>query len=185
MQFNWTNEAVEIMRLMLADGATMREVANAIGASRNAVIGKSNRMGFQSARAQGSHIAKVLKPTHVPRASIAKPTKTVRTQSDTPAVNPKRERFAAIEAPPPAHGVTLMELTAAHCYFPHGDPKYETFRYCGAEAAPGKDYCLHHHGIMYVAAPKREPKKQTDDGRGARAMRDLGRFARFATGAMQ
>lgn len=179
MQFNWTNEAVEIMRLMLADGATMREVANAIGASRNAVIGKSNRMGFQSARAQGSHIAKVLKPTHVPRASIAKPTKTIR------SAEPKPARHVAIEEPPPSHGVTLVELTSAHCHFPHGDPKHATFRYCGAPVDSGRDYCAHHHGVMYVAAPKREPKKQTDDGRGARAMRDLGRFARFATGAMQ
>lgn len=179
MQFNWTNEAVEIMRLMLADGATMREVANAIGASRNAVIGKSNRMGFISARSQGLRIPKI------PRVTVAKPPKTVRTQSDTPTVNPKSERFAAIEAPPPAHGVTLMELTAAHCHFPHGDPKDDSFHYCGAVAAPGRDYCLHHHGIMYVAAPKRQPKKQTDDGRTARAMRDLGRFSRFATGEMQ
>ncbi len=51
----WTDEAVETLRTMWAAGASAREIGERVGTTRNAVIGKANRLGL-------SHRAKAAKP---------------------------------------------------------------------------------------------------------------------------
>jgi GcrA cell cycle regulator len=50
----WTDEAVETLRTMWSAGASAREIGERVGATRNAVIGKANRLGL-------SHRAKAAK----------------------------------------------------------------------------------------------------------------------------
>ncbi len=51
----WTDETVETLRDMWAAGASAREIGERIDATRNAVIGKANRLGL-------SHRAATAKP---------------------------------------------------------------------------------------------------------------------------
>lgn len=43
---DWTDDACDILRKMWSDGCSAREVAGRLGVTRNAVIGKANRMGL-------------------------------------------------------------------------------------------------------------------------------------------
>ena len=58
----WTDQTVETLRTMWVAGASAREIGEHIGATRNAVIGKANRLGL-------AHRAKTtkLKPEAKPR----------------------------------------------------------------------------------------------------------------------
>jgi len=42
----WTDEMLETLRCMWREGKSLNEIANALGCSRNAVAGKSRRMGL-------------------------------------------------------------------------------------------------------------------------------------------
>ena len=46
---SWTDERIERLKKMWADGATASQIADELGGvSRNAVIGKAHRLGLQS-----------------------------------------------------------------------------------------------------------------------------------------
>ena len=42
----WTGEAVEVLQAMWAEGRSARDIAERLGTTRNAVIGKANRLGL-------------------------------------------------------------------------------------------------------------------------------------------
>jgi GcrA cell cycle regulator len=42
----WTDESVEILRTMWLEGRSAREIGDRLGMTRNAVIGKANRLGL-------------------------------------------------------------------------------------------------------------------------------------------
>lgn len=43
----WTDESCKTLKAMWCDGRSAREVAGRLGVTRNAVIGKANRMGLK------------------------------------------------------------------------------------------------------------------------------------------
>ena len=47
----WTDEGVETLKAMWAEGHSAREIGERLGFTRNAVIGKANRLGLSHARA--------------------------------------------------------------------------------------------------------------------------------------
>ncbi len=54
-----------------------------------------------------------------------------------------------------------MRATRAHggsssCLWPIGDPSTPEFHFCGAEAVPGKPYCLEHCARAYVTRTRGE-----------------------------
>lgn len=44
-------------------------------------------------------------------------------------------------------GVTLWDARDCHCRWPYGDPKDDTFRYCGREKVADSSYCPAHKAI--------------------------------------
>lgn len=51
MATEWTDERIEVLKSMLEQGKSARDIAEKLGVSRNAVIGKSHRLGLQSRNA--------------------------------------------------------------------------------------------------------------------------------------
>ena len=42
----WTDETVDVLKALWGDGRSAREIAGRLGMTRNAVIGKANRLGL-------------------------------------------------------------------------------------------------------------------------------------------
>ena len=138
----WTDEAVETLRRLACDGLSASVIAAALGAeSRNAVIGKANRIGVQLGGGRGG-------PSGAPRA--------VRPGSGKPAPAPPHEEPLRRPARPFAGAevgemrrVTFQEIGRAACRWPVGDPTSDDFSYCGLESANGRPYCAGHCRLAY------------------------------------
>jgi GcrA cell cycle regulator len=168
----WTDERVELLKKLWADGLSASQIAAEIGnVTRNAVIGKVHRLGL-SGRAKSTKPAtsapaqaRSRKATRAPSA----PTPIAPEASSNVVIAPiiQRQPMIEIEATLPAEDdmaipiserVTIMELRESMCRWSMGDPTKSDFRFCGARCTPGIPYCTHHARIAYqpVADRKRD-----------------------------
>lgn len=163
----WTEERVETLKKLWADGLSASQIAKQLGGvTRNAVIGKVHRLGL-SGRAAPSRPARrpAPKPAPRPRTQPAAPVSTARPQPSAPAPAP-RPSAAPIEAERLASGeyATVLTLKDSMCKWPIGDPADTTFRFCGRRSGPGQAYCEAHSQMAYQPQAKRK-RKPTDDAR--------------------
>jgi GcrA cell cycle regulator len=152
----WTSERIELLKRCLHAGLSCGQIAREIGVTRNAVIGKINRLGLSRPR---DVIGSQLEQSHA--ASLARP-KTARTW------RPKRSHLdifaqhemlmAAFPRPRPrsedipiynGRGCTLLELSQMRCRWPISNPGVQDFCFCGNEPVKGLPYCLGHARIAY------------------------------------
>ena len=145
----WTDERVETLKKLWAEGLSASQIAGRLGGvTRNAVIGKVHRLGL-SGRATTSRMK-----THRPRTRMASAKRIARTR--LPGIgNPA---FRALYQPegdgyvppveelviPLAERKTIQTLTENHCRWPIGDPQTSDFHFCGKGKVPGLPYCEFH-----------------------------------------
>jgi GcrA cell cycle regulator len=148
---NWSDERVEILRKLFADGLSAGQIAAELGGvTRNSVIGKVHRM-------------KLTRRYHKPRGTDAALTKSARaprkkanlkvfdgpTTSFSTAPIIQGDHLAHIEAPIGPR-VSILELNEFTCRWPIGDGREVT--YCGALPKLKKSYCPYHYGIAHESA---------------------------------
>lgn len=148
----WTEEATAILKRLAHEGKSASAIAEALGlASRNAVIGKANRIGVRlngGGRA-GPALAGARPAAAAPRAGSA--VGRARERTTKPA-------FAEV-APGEMRRVKLNEIRQSVCRWPLGDPASGDFAYCGLTSTRGRPYCAHHCRIAYRApAARRGPQ---------------------------
>jgi GcrA cell cycle regulator len=163
---SWTDERIETLRRLWAEGHSASQIASALGGvSRNAVIGKIHRLGLsgrvKAAKPRAARTARAEQTA--PPARPAAPPMAARTMAVGSTVVKVVERFEPVPLPPaearvvPLHGgITLLDLKPTSCRWPLGDPAQEDFRFCGTKTAPGETYCSCH---AEVAFPARRAKK--------------------------
>jgi GcrA cell cycle regulator len=132
---DWTPAVVDRLKREYAAGSTPRIIADHLGTTRNAVIGKIHRLGLAHTKApvcmpslpRFPFMARVNRKakTLEPRAVIAKPA-----PSDAPA-------------PLPARPVSFAALKDRHCRWIFGPDLY-----CGVVCDAGSSWCLVHHMIV-------------------------------------
>jgi len=156
---NWTDERIETLRRLWAEGLSASQIATALGGvSRNAVIGKIHRLGLSGrvktgkarpARAGGGAVHA---PRPVPSGSrVMAVGSTVVKVVEREAPAPLREPAEVV----PLHGgVTLLDLKTSSCRWPIGDPSDPAFRFCGTRIQPGETYCPCHAELAYPARTK-------------------------------
>ena len=66
-----------------------------------------------------------------------------------------RETVTPGPAPPRTYGRVIT------CFWPIGDPRTHSFRFCDAESVPGKPYCSEHAQLAYVKV--RHRREDADD----------------------
>lgn len=142
----WTDERVELLRSYAGAGLSCAKIAREIGVTRNAVIGKLNRLGLL-----GSRRAATGRPEHpgVPRLRRTR-------------INIRRQILRAIyaETPPVTDDVllasaarcSLLELAQGTCRWPISDPGARDFGFCGNGAVAGLPYCAGHARLAYRPA---------------------------------
>ena len=149
----WTDAAIETLRQMALEGKSASTIAAVLGApSRNAVIGKANRIGVKLTG--HVHLApRASRPsTERPRRpAIARTDAPLWKRPAVPAVSRERKpawAFAQAQVGEMLK-VSLEEISESACRWPIGDPTSEEFAYCGIHTAKGRSYCAGHCRMAY------------------------------------
>ncbi len=155
-QMVWTTEAIEVLKRLALEGRSASVIAAALGAaSRNAVIGKANRIGIKlngdgRASAPGGTPAVMHR---VQLAALAHPKPAPGEQNSAPALSRAPSRKAAWSFAEAEVGemrrVGFEEIHEFVCRWPLGDPMSKDFAYCGLKAAKGCSYCASHFRMAY------------------------------------
>ena len=143
----WTNERVELLKGHFDAGLTCREIAAAIGVSRNAVIGKLARLEL----------------TRGPARPKPRPDKTARERSrkSIPRLQYRmlQDVFEngkpSVEEPIVSERrCSLFELSNERCRWPISTPGAEDFCFCGNTPIDGMPYCVGHTRLAYRAGSR-------------------------------
>jgi len=172
----WTAEAVEDLKRLALEGRSASVIAAAVGAaSRNAVIGKANRIGIKLNGWGAAGLRKA--QARADRAQWATP----HAQSD--GVRPRAARALGV-VPGSGRGdgeareaawtfgeaevgemrrVRFEDIREFACRWPLGDPKAGEFAYCGLAALRGQSYCAGHCRMAYRAPEARARRNPPDE----------------------
>lgn len=138
MAFEWTDDRVQVLRDMWGQGCTAREIAERLGpgVSRNAVIGKANRLGLSQ-------------PT---KSSVSRKARRRAPVQKRPDPMP--------EEPVIGDGATILTLTKSSCRWPIGHPGEEGFKFCGAGTEDNQPYCPYHARMAYQPLSKDNRRRE-------------------------
>ena len=170
----WTDERVELLKKLWAEGLSARQIADQLGGvTRNAVIGKVHRLGL-SGRATTSR-PKTMRPRKkrvdsgvktLPGGAAPSARAAIAAKAASPHQSPGLENFpTAMITPidelviPLADRVTMETLTEKHCKWPIGDPSEDDFHYCGHGRHGDGVYCEFHTAKAYQPARRTARKK--------------------------
>lgn len=170
---SWTDERVEILRKLWAEGLSASQIANRLGGvTRNAVIGKVHRLGL-SGRTTTSRVK-----TPRPRRRTAQRNggggQTFRTHGNV-ALKAYYEADPDAEAQPApatveelvipvAERASILSLKESMCRWPIGDPGEEDFHFCGRNSDQGNPYCEFHAQVAYQPPNARRRERRGATG---------------------
>ena len=159
----WSSERLEQLKRCFHAGLSSSQIAREIGVTRNAVIGKMNRLGLSRPK-HASAYAIATPPEQrgaagPARARAARTWRAGRARLDIfvqhdmltaafPQPQPRAEDI-------PIHngcGCSLLELSQGRCRWPIDTPGSADVRFCGNEPVKGLPYCPGHARIAYRSA---------------------------------
>jgi GcrA cell cycle regulator len=136
----WTAERVELLKSRFEAGLSCRQIADDIGVSRNAVIGKLSRL-------------------HLTRKKTGEAPRPARRPAPTTLPRLQQQLLESLYAAPPpkagdapiynGHHCSLFELSEARCRWPISTPGAEDFCFCGNTPVDGLPYCPGHTRLAY------------------------------------
>lgn len=151
----WTDERVETLKKLWAEGLSAAQIANKIGGvTRNAVIGKVHRLGL-SGRATPAKPQRGCAPRAVERdkETAAPPAP----REDVKSVIPEPD-FVAPLVLESGDSATVATISNNMCKWPIGDPARDDFHFCGQTTLPGKSYCAYHARLAFQPPMRREAR---------------------------
>ena len=175
---SWTDERVETLKKLWADGLSASQIAAQLGGvSRNAVIGKVHRLKLSGRAKSVSSGAPKGKRSSAPRASSPRgggysggggggSNRTMTTVTHAVgATVMKNEVVSYREADlrpiedivvPISKHLTLVELSENTCKWPQGDPLSEDFHFCGHHSEENSPYCKYHAKLAFQPSSERK-----------------------------
>jgi GcrA cell cycle regulator len=161
---DWTEETIERLRALWAEGLSTAEIGRRMGISKNAVVGKAHRLNLPARPSPIRRDANAGAPRPPTPRRVTGPTlPPLATSQAAPLPELPRAPLAAKPIPPepvPAPKPALRPVTprigrSVACCWPIGEPGTSSFRFCDADAAPGKPYCADHAAVAYVKVKDR------------------------------
>lgn len=142
----WTKDEDEQLRALWSKTLSARQISISIGRTRNAVIGRANRLK--------------LPPRAVSRFS-KKPKSGRPYFQKSPELRSKQDAFikdfkralAVMERASLSSGVSFEDLEPHHCRFIAGDP-LKGGVYCGQPKKEKSSFCPEHHALCFKSAKK-------------------------------
>jgi GcrA cell cycle regulator len=138
----WTTERVELLKGHFAAGLSCSQIANEIGVSRNAVIGKLSRLNLTREKKPGLRRSspKSDRSRSVPRQQY----RMLRNLfNEAPAVQECEDIILSEQH------CSLLELSEERCRWPINSPGEEGFCFCGNQPLGGLPYCAGHSRMAY------------------------------------
>jgi GcrA cell cycle regulator len=163
---NWTDERVEKLKRLWAEGLSASQIAAQLGGvSRNAVIGKVHRLNLPGRAKSGGAVAATRPAKRAPTAprpatvaprvaatrTVARPVGAtmVKEEIEIEAVQEIAYRPSGNVVVPISRKLALTELTERTCKWPMGDPLTDDFHFCGCESSDASPYCSYHAKLAY------------------------------------
>jgi GcrA cell cycle regulator len=142
-QPTWTPERIALLKERIEAGFTSAQIARELGVSRNAVIGKANRLRLSRFQRASAGPQEQTGPRTNARPRSVSRHRTLRALWAQP-------QPASAEAPVAcARRCSLLELAPWHCRWPMGDPSAAGFGFCGNKPVDGLPYCPGHARMAY------------------------------------
>jgi GcrA cell cycle regulator len=158
----WTEESIVRLRTLWDEGLSTAEIGRQLGVSKNAVVGKAHRLDLPARpspiRRDGSSVTgprrqsprRMAGPT-LPPLSSAQSQVAPSVAVLAPALAASRLKPAAPAPVPRVQAVAPRPYARlVTCCWPIGEPGTRSFRFCDADALPGKPYCAEHAQLAYV-----------------------------------
>jgi len=149
---SWNEEKVEKLKELWGKGSTASQIAVIIGGiSRNAVIGKANRLNLSSKiKTRNTSSSQNFDNSSEENSSKQRRGKKSKFQSliiekDFEPENPKK----------------LEELDESSCKWPVGHPEEQSFYFCGRSSLKDFSYCKLH--LLYAYQPKGRKEEPVAD----------------------
>ena len=165
----WTDERVELLKKLWAEGLSASQIAAQIGGlSRNAVIGKVHRLGLSGrAKTSSSSIPRMRKPRAASQGLNRAMRPRLRFRGNTALapdyeLEPDADPLANVV--PMGPRVSITELSESTCRWPIGEPGAEDFCYCGAQIKAELPYCPYHARLAYQPIADRRRQRQATRG---------------------
>jgi hypothetical protein len=138
---SWSIGEIEKLRELMTRGLTFSKIADILGRTRNACIGRSHRLDEIKLVRPTKHVVVKLPP--VKKVKLAKPKKPAK---------PKKLKIVAV-APQPqrkTERVYLLELEHNQCRYPVAEDNDGQHLFCGKVKEETGAYCTKHRDIAYV-----------------------------------
>ena len=180
MSKGWDSVMLKKLKGLMGKGLSTSEIGKRLGMSKNAVVGKLNRLGWNSKA--GGVVAESATSTTKKTASGrgTKKTSSVASAKNTRATSKKSTTKAGARGAAATgtkktatggrtlnktlamhqriiqHSLEMANLKPNQCRWPIGDPDSENFHFCGAPVFVGKPYCYEHCKQAYQFTPPRK-----------------------------
>ncbi len=130
-------ELVEQLRQLLLEGRSFRQAAKVLGhgLTRNAVLGKANRMNMEQKGTQ-----RVPRPFVMPSVNGLGGPKQIKKAPKVFAPDAEAPKPAVDENGAP---ITMLNVDKQHCRYVYGEPGEKTFHFCGLPKFSGS-FCEFH-----------------------------------------
>jgi GcrA cell cycle regulator len=168
--FDWTDKRVEFVKSRWTAGDSAGTIADALGVSRNSVIGKVRRLGlpYRTTTTRSNNSGGIARPTRVYERNVApKIAKSPVPRTGQLAAQKPPARLLPPVAPDlpilsergeASQGIPFAELTEKSCKFPlNSPPPGGAFIFCGKDRKAGSPYCVDCHAIAYSGVSTRRP----------------------------
>jgi hypothetical protein len=135
---DWSAERIATMRLLVDEGKTASQIALYMGGvTKNAVIGKCNRLGLKIGAKRRADLAAQRQAERIERDRLAAERKAFEAikSDDDDDLFEDEEEDAPLES-----GVLFMETQALHCRWIEGEVARRTVC-CGELVVPNSSYC--------------------------------------------
>lgn len=158
---DWTPEHIAALKTLFNEGVSFSHIASQLALTRNAVIGKCNRLGLRRdpppslsrTRAAAAKAGNLTRKFRRPRSDSTK-NKTYNKLVAGPKFNPEPlpSPLESDLAIPKRQRKNVFTLGPRDCKFPVGDPGTPSFFFCGARKLSELPYCAAHAKRCFVPA---------------------------------
>jgi len=168
MASSWDSSTLKKLKALVAKGLSTSEIGKKIGVSKNAVVGKLNRLGWNS-KAGGitsdepvkkAKDKEILKKKSIKIKEVKTKVKKIEISEKTKIKPIKRTKEISASQKIIKTALEMASLKKDQCRWPIGDTDSDDFHFCGKKVFPGKPYCYEHCKCAYKL---NAPKKQQDE----------------------
>lgn len=180
MSKGWDSVMLKKLKGLMGKGLSTSEIGKRLGMSKNAVVGKLNRLGWNSkaggvvAESATTTTKKTTSGRGTKKTSSVASAKNTRTTSKknttkagargagttgtkkTTSGGRTLNKTLAMHQRIIQHSLEMANLKPNQCRWPIGDPDSENFHFCGAPVFVGKPYCYEHCKQAYQFTPPRK-----------------------------